>query len=123
MKQLKAGANFEQLVEKYSEDSTSRANKGDFAVLKYGDSFSEDMRKAVMALKPGEILSEPLRQPAAFYIIRLAEKTIQPLSEVREPIIAEIKKMKLNEWFGTLTKRFKLEVVKPEFFTKPVVKP
>ena len=73
VKQLRGGADFAKLVEQYSEDPTSKAAGGDFGVIKAVSEYPAELKTAVFALKPGEI-SEPIRQPTAFYIVRLEEK-------------------------------------------------
>ena len=106
------------LVVERSEDATSKAAGGDFGVIKHNSSYSDDIKKAVFALKPGEV-SDPVRQGNGFYIIRLEEKSVQPLDDVREPIVQEIRQAHLNDWFNALTRRFEPKIEKPEFFARP----
>ena len=84
--QLRGGADFAKLAEQYSEDAASKAAGGDFGVIKASSDYPAELKSAVFALKPGEI-SEPIRQPTAFYIVRLEEKGPQPVDEIREPIV------------------------------------
>jgi len=78
VKQLRDGADFAKLVEKYSDDSVSKAAGGDFGFIKIASEYPAELKSAVFALKPGEI-SAPIRQPTAYYIVRLEEKGLQPI--------------------------------------------
>lgn len=121
VKEIRAGADFEAMVEKHCDDPSLKQNKGDFAVLKHGDSYPEELKKAVMALSPGSV-ADPVRQPGGFYILRLVEKSTQPQSEVTESIVRELRNQKFSKWFTDLQKRFQTKVEKPEFFTRPMSK-
>src|ERR1051325_2289122 len=86
VKQLRGGADFVKMVEKYSEDPVSKAAGGDFGVIKIASEYPAELKSAVFALKPGEV-SAPIRQPTAYYVIRLEDKGLQSIDEVREPIV------------------------------------
>ena len=72
-----------KLVKENSDDETSRAKDGDFATLRSSDNIPDAFRATVFALKKGEV-SEPLKQPNGFYLLRAEEVTVRPLSEVRD---------------------------------------
>ena len=117
--QLKAGAKFEDLVEKYSDDEGSKKAGGDLGkAVTSTSAYAEDVKKAIFALKIGEV-SSPFRQSDGFLLIRLEEKTAQPMDQVMEPIIQEIRQNHLNDYMNGLNKRFQPVVKNPEFFTKP----
>ena len=80
MTQLRGGADFAKLAEQYSEDPASKAAGGDFGVIKASSEYPAELKSAVFALKPGEVGA--LRQPTAYYIIRVEEKGPQPVNEV-----------------------------------------
>ena len=52
-------------------------------------------------------------------IIRLEEKTVQPLKEVIEPITHEIKGNHRNAYINGLNGRFTPKLVRPDFFVQP----
>lgn len=118
VKQARAGTDFAELVEKYSEDPASKAAKGDFGVVKPASSYPNDMKKAVFALKPGEV-SDPVRQPSAYYVIRCEERSAQPVEEVREAIVQELRQAHLRDFIADLQARFAPKIEKPEFFAAP----
>jgi hypothetical protein len=69
-------------------------------------------------MKNGDI-SDPVLQPAGFYVIRVDQKSVQPLDEVREPILQELRQSHRNDWLNDLNRRFVPVVQKPEFFLQP----
>jgi parvulin-like peptidyl-prolyl isomerase len=118
VKQIRGGADFAKLVAEYSEDATSKAAGGDFGAVNINSSYSADVKKAVLSLMAGEV-TDPLRQSNAFYIIRVEEKTIQPMAEVTVSISEEIRGAHLNQWLADVGKRFEPTVKSVEFFTQP----
>jgi peptidyl-prolyl cis-trans isomerase C len=124
VKQLRGGANFAKLAEQYSEDKDSKATGGDFGFIKAVSEYPADFKSAVFALKPGEI-SDPIRQPAAFYIVRVDEMGTQPSSEVGESIIHEIRNEHFNQWMKDLSASYQAVIKDPDYFktagTPPVL--
>jgi peptidyl-prolyl cis-trans isomerase C len=119
VKQLKAGAKFEDMVAKYSDDEDSKKVGGDLGkAVTSTSSYAEDVKKAIFALKQGEV-STPFRQSNGFLLIRLEEKTAQPMDEVLEPIVQEIRQTHLNDFMNGLDKRFQPAVKNTDFFLKP----
>jgi hypothetical protein len=117
VKQIRGGADFAKLVAEHSEDPASKAAGGDFGVVNTNSSYSADVKKAVLALKEGEV-TDPLRQASAFYIIRVEQKTSQPVDELRGAIGDEIRQAHLNEWLTSVGKKFDPQVENVQFFTQ-----
>jgi peptidyl-prolyl cis-trans isomerase C len=117
VKKARGGADFLALVEQYSEDPTSKAAHGDFGVIKHDSTYPDDLKKAVFALENGKI-SDPVRQPTGFYIIRMDEKSAQPLSEVGGDIVQAVRQEALNTWFQDLNNRFKPVIKDPAAFVQ-----
>jgi parvulin-like peptidyl-prolyl isomerase len=116
---LKSGAKFEEMVAKYSDDEESKKTGGDLGkAITYASPYSDDVKKAIFALKVGEV-SSPFRQNTGFLLIRLEEKTAQPLTEVMEPIVQEIRQNHLNDYMNSLNRRFQPAVKNTDFFLKP----
>jgi peptidyl-prolyl cis-trans isomerase SurA len=71
--ELKAGLSFSEAVQKYSAQSrASRSQGGKMGAFKAGD-LSPAIAAAISSLKPGEV-TEPIRQPDGFQIIRLDDR-------------------------------------------------
>lgn len=117
VKQIRGGADFAKLVTEHSEDPASKAAGGDFGVVNTNSAYSPEVKKAVLALNEGEI-TDPLRQPNAFYIIRVEKKTTQPMDELRGAIGDELRQSHLNEWLGSVGKKFEPQVENVQFFTQ-----
>ena len=115
VKQLRGGADFAKLVEKYSEDEGSKAAGGDFPPIKTNSQYPAELKSAVFALKPGEI-SDPIRQPTAFYIIRLEERGPQPLGELQEAIVTGLRNDHMNQWMKDQNAAFQAVIKDPDFF-------
>jgi len=114
VKQLRAGADFVKLVDKYSDDD-SKSSAGDYGVITLSGSYPDEMKKAVFALKTGEV-TDPVRLPNAFYIVRVEERSAQPVAQINEQIVAEIRSQHLKVFGEELAKRFTPSVLHPEFF-------
>jgi hypothetical protein len=119
VKQLRAGADFVKLVAQYSDDSSSKNSGGDFgSPVTAASALSDGFKKTILALKKGEI-GDPIKQPNGFYIVRVEDKSVQALNDVRESIIQELRKTHLDEWVKGLNNRFQPSILRPDFFLQP----
>jgi len=118
MTQLRGGADFAKLAEQYSEDAASKAAGGDFGVIKASSDYPAEFKNAILAMKPGEV--GELRQPTAFYVIRVEEKAPQLVNEVREPIVQALRNEHMNQWMRGMTASYQ-SVIKDADFFKTVV--
>lgn len=120
VKQLRGGADFLKLVAQYSDDSSSKAAAGDFgSPVTPTSALSDDFKKPVLAMKQGE-LSDPIKQSNGFYIVRVEEKSVQPLNGgVRESIVQELRSRHLDEYMKDLNNRYQPAVLRPDFFLQP----
>jgi peptidyl-prolyl cis-trans isomerase C len=122
-KQIVAGADFGKLAKENSDDKDSAAKDGDFGLIKKSSQYPELIKKTVFELKPGQV-SEPLRQPNGFYLIRVDESHELPYEQVRVQINEELKRKRFDEYMQTLQKRFEVKVENTTFFaTKPQAPP
>lgn len=115
---IRAGEDFVKLVNEYSEDKESKAAAGDFPLVTRASSYSNEIKSAVFAMKNGEV-SDPVRSGNSFYIIKIRERTVQPLNAVLEPIIQELKQKHFTDWMQQISVRFKPTIERPDFFVKP----
>jgi peptidyl-prolyl cis-trans isomerase C len=116
VKQLRAGADFGKMVEKYSDDKESKASGGDFGpAIKPTSPYAQEIKKVVFGMKKGEI-SDPVQEGYSYYVIRLEDLTLQPLGEVLSQIVTEIRNTHQDDYMKDLTKRFTPQVVRPDFF-------
>jgi peptidyl-prolyl cis-trans isomerase C len=113
---IKGGADFVKLVKENSDDETSRDKDGEFATLRSSDNIPDAFRTAIFAMKKGDV-SEPLKQPNGFYILRAEEVTVRPLSEVRDDIYNELKTTRSDEWLRGMDRDAKVQIVNPAFIS------
>jgi parvulin-like peptidyl-prolyl isomerase len=119
IKRLKEGADFDKIVEQYSDDQDTKSMGGDFGWVKGNSSYPEAFKKAALAIdKPGDF-GEPARVESMLYVMRLEEKKVQPLDEVREPIIQEIRNAHFQSWFFSMLNKYELTIKNVEFFMRP----
>jgi peptidyl-prolyl cis-trans isomerase C len=118
VKQIRGGADFAKLVAQYSEDLTSKAAGGDFGVVNAGSVYPDEIKNAVMASQPGDV-TNPIRQPSGFYVIRVEDRTGQSVADAKDSISAELRQVHVNEWFTQIRDRYAVKVENPQFFTQP----
>ena len=111
---IRGGADFVKLVKENSDDETSKAKDGDFATLRRTDNIPDAIRAAVFSLKQGEV-SEPVRQPNGFYLLRADEVRYRPLSQVRDEIFTVLKQQHYSQWLDRTNKDTKVEFTSPAF--------
>lgn len=98
--ELKAGAKFEDLVEKYSEDPSSKDANGHvdgYAVGVFGDVFDQ----AVLALQQGQT-SAPVKTEFGYHIIRLDSLggvNVPSLASVRDQLMVDAKAKKVENMY------------------------
>lgn len=84
---LQAGENFEELVKQYSEDYSTKANKGEMTWFKSTGQLPTDFKEAAFALKNNGEYTAPVKTDFGWHIIkRLDHKGIAPLSEQKETL-------------------------------------
>jgi hypothetical protein len=115
-KQIVAGADFGKLARENSDDKTSAVKDGDFGIMKQSSTYPEPIKAAVFGLKAGEV-SQPVRQPNGFYLIRVDEIIVQPLQEVATDIYQTVKQERLNDYIKTLQAQYQVKVENPAYFS------
>ncbi len=114
LKELKAGAKFEDLARKYSKDG-SKEFGGDLGYFTYEEMVPE-FSKAVFALKVGEV-SKPVKTDYGWHIIKLEDRKkvgMAPFETVKEGIRTLLLRRKVQEEVARLSKDAKIEFLDPE---------
>ncbi|MFM9944888.1 MAG: peptidylprolyl isomerase [Bacteroidia bacterium] len=82
---LQQGENFEEMVKQYSEDFSTKANKGEMTWFKSTGQLPPDFKEAAFALKKDGDYSAPVKTDFGWHIIkRLEVKGIAPLTDQKE---------------------------------------
>jgi peptidyl-prolyl cis-trans isomerase D len=98
LKQLKAGADFTQLAQKNSDDTSNAPKGGDLGFFVRGQMVPE-FDTAAFALKPGQ-LSGIVTTKFGYHILRVDEREaarVKPFEEVKEQLATELKKQRVTE--------------------------
>jgi foldase protein PrsA len=122
--QLKAGADFGELAEKFSQDTGSKANGGKLTVSK-GQTVAPFDQTAFL-LKNNDI-SGPVKTEFGYHLIQpLADAKpakVTPLKEVKESIRQQLQQTKKNEamtkWVDDLKKEYEDDISYAVGFTPP----
>ena len=111
-KQLLDGADFKELVKKYSDDPSARKNKGDlgyFAKQRMVKEFSD----AAFALKKIGDISPVIESKFGFHIIRLVQEqrsTTIPFEKVKDKLIKDLR----HKEVGRINQNFKAQLLDSE---------
>ncbi len=114
-KQIVSGGDFGKLARENSDDKTSAGKDGDFGVIKHNSAYPEPIKAAVFALKPGE-MSQPIRLPNGFYLIRLEDLRALPFEDVSGQIVSEVQQERFQDFIKALQTQFTIKVEAPAYF-------
>jgi PPIC-type PPIASE domain len=116
-KKIKAGGDITALARTESDDQRSAAQGGSLGTLSASQpGVPKEIKDAVFGkLQAGQI-SEPIRMPNAFYIIRVDSRTQQPYEQARESIEQKLKGEKTQAIVKQEVDKYKVEVADPAFF-------
>jgi peptidyl-prolyl cis-trans isomerase D len=98
LKQIKAGADFDELAKKNSDDTVSAAKGGDLGWVTRGQTV-EAFEKAAFSLKPKE-LSGVIKTEYGFHILQVMDKQnahLRPFEDVKEQIAQERKRQQVYD--------------------------
>lgn len=97
IKKLNKGEDFDKLAKKYSDDSATAKKGGDLGWVSSGDMVAE-FDAAAFKLKKGKYTTSPIKTTYGYHIIyKLDQKKKPKLKEVKEEILEDLAKEKLDE--------------------------
>ncbi len=116
-KKIKAGADITTLARTDSDDQRSAANGGSLGTLTQAQpGIPAQLKDAIFSkLQPGQV-SEPIRLPNAYYIIKLDSRTQQPYDEVRSSIEQKLRGEKNQAIVKEQLDKYKVQVQDASFF-------
>ena len=114
-RQVLAGGDFGKLAKENSDDKVSAAKDGEFGIIQRSSPYPDALKNAVLALKQGEI-SEPIRQPSGFYLIRVDEIKTPPFNDVANQLLEEVRQARFNEWMKSLESQFSVKIEDSNYF-------
>jgi len=113
LKQIKGGADFAKMAEKYSEDPSNAKNGGDLGWVVRGQMVKE-FEQAAFTQKPKEI-GDLVTTTYGFHIVQVMEKQearLQPFDEVKPIIAAELGRQQANDKVQTVADEARAELAK-----------
>jgi peptidyl-prolyl cis-trans isomerase D len=113
LKQLKGGANFEDLAKKYSQDPGSAEKGGDLGWIVRGQTV-KNFENSAFSLQPKQ-LSDVITTEYGFHVLQVLEKQparVQPFEEVKGQLAAELKKQAVYDRMQTAIDQARAALVK-----------
>ena len=119
-KKLKAGADIATLARTDSDNQNSASRGGDLGTLAAGaPGVPAEIKNVIFnKLQPGQI-SEPIRTPNAFYIIKLDSRTKQSFDQAKPEISKTLEREKTQALMKQIADKYKMQVQDPDFFGAP----
>ena len=111
IKQIKAGAKFDELAKKHSKDPGSGERGGDLDFAK-ADSYVPEFGQAMAKLQKGEMTEAPVKSQFGWHIIKLEdtrEAAFPGFDEVKDQIKQRLEQSKLQEFQESLRKAAKTD--------------
>lgn len=82
LSELRAGKKFEDIARKYSDDVLGKERGGDLGIVTEKDAYEPDFLKTAMALKKGEITSDPIQTSLKLSLLQAVSTSADhPVSE------------------------------------------
>ena len=116
IKQLDAGAKFEDIAKEKSADAGSGANGGDLGYFGPGQMVPE-FEKAAFALEPGTYTKEPVQSQFGWHVIKVEDKRVQQppaFDQVKAQVRSLLLRDKYLELVKSLRSAAKVDVTDPE---------
>ena len=114
VKQLKAGADFNELAKK-SSDSSNAHSGGDLGYFSRGQ-MVKSFEDAAFALEPGQV-SDPVKSEFGWHVIKVEDKRNRPVpsfEEVKDQIMASLVQTQLKDTVQKLRSSASIDILDPE---------
>jgi peptidyl-prolyl cis-trans isomerase C len=115
--EIRAGADFSEMAEKYSRDKATAKKGGDLGFM-YKGVFPPNFDEAILKLKPNQISDDIVKTPFGFHVVQLLETKpadTAPFKDVEQPILKHLitieGQKKLAEYTKNLKKDSKIEIL------------
>ncbi|MFN8005624.1 MAG: peptidylprolyl isomerase [Terriglobia bacterium] len=121
-KKLADGADFEELAAKYSQDPLSSGKGGKLGFIRRGNKTHlvvPPLEEAIFSAKPGALIG-PIQTALGFEIVKVYEKRIPKLEDIRKEIDPLIRAQKVDKWVMETEKGMNIEINEEFFKATPV---
>lgn len=119
LNEIKKGLSFEEAVSKYSEDTSTKLNKGNLGMkprTTLEQAFGKEFSDAVFKLTKGEVSKEIIKSQVGFHIVKLISRKkagIQTLEEAKDQIKNQLLNQKQREvydkWLAEIKKKAEIK--------------
>lgn len=114
IKRIEKGESFEKLAKEYSKDSKEKGGDLGFVNL---DSLTKNFREALNKLKINEMTKEPVETEYGYHIIlKTGEKKKASLKELREKIVQNLVKNKIEKDYSVIQAKALIDLRKKNKF-------
>ncbi len=115
-KKLKGGADFAALARSDSDDKRSGATGGEVGTFQTNaPTLPPDIKTAIAKLQAGQV-TDPIRVPTGFYILKVDSRTKVPFDQARTQILEKWKSDKSQAALKQELDKYKIQVQDPDFF-------
>jgi peptidyl-prolyl cis-trans isomerase C len=115
-KKIKGGADFATVARSDSDDKRSGATGGELGTFAVGAAnLPPDIKTAIAKLQPGGV-SDAIRVPSGFYILKVDSRTKVPFDQARAQILDKWKNEKSQAALKQEFDKYKIQVQDPDFF-------
>lgn len=115
-KKVKSGTDFATLARTESDNQQVAAKGGDLGSYTMGNpNIPADLKAAIEKLQAGQV-SEPIRLPNTFLIVKLDSRTQQPFETAKAAIVQRLSNEKNQEAVKQEMDKYKIQVNDPAFF-------
>ena len=115
-KKMKGGADFATVARSDSDDKRSGATGGELGTFAVGAAnLPPDIKAAIAKLQPGQV-SDAIRVPSGFYILKVDSRTKVPFDQARTQILDKWKNEKSQAALKQEFDKYKIQVQDPDFF-------
>ncbi|MBK5295270.1 MAG: peptidylprolyl isomerase [Acidobacteriia bacterium] len=115
VKQARAGADFGKLAKLHSEDPASAEKNGDFGEIGASSKFPDAIKTAIFSSKAGAVL-DAVKQDGGYYIFQTVSFNLKPLDQVREQLLEQVERERVDKWMQELRDRLTVKIVEEKFF-------
>jgi peptidyl-prolyl cis-trans isomerase C len=115
-KQIAAGAKFDEVANKESDDTSSGSRGGDLGTFKRGQMVDE-FEKAAFEAKPGDVVG-PVRTQFGYHLIKVETHDMKPFADVKPQLEQEHRQKKLQETLEAMKTNLK-PTFNEAYFTPP----
>src|SRR5579884_33393 len=125
VKQLRGGGDFAKVAQENSDDAATAQKGGELGVIrKSATGVPAELRQVIFGLKAGEV-SDPVRQPAGFYIFKVENVRTIPFEEAAVSMAPAVRGAKVRAELDKVLKSVQVRYDNESFFdgTAGVVAP